>query len=104
MWRNLLTSQVEAHGLRAVAEHLGYSRTTLSLVLNGKYNADTRRIEERVLAVFGTVSCPFEDRDLEAAACSAWCRRIVPTSSAWALRHWAACRTCPYNPTPKENP
>lgn len=104
MWRSLLAAQVAAHGLRPTAASLGYSRTTLSLVLNGKYDADTRRLEERVLAVFGTIPCPFEARDLDAHDCSAWCRRIVPTSSAWALRHWAACQTCPHNVTEKENP
>lgn len=104
MWRSLLASQVEARGLRAVAADLNYSHATLSLVLNGKYDSDTHHIEDAVLATFGNVPCAFEGRELEARACITWCQRGVPTSSAWALRHWAACQVCPHNLNPKENP
>lgn len=104
MWRELLAAQVHARSLRAVAADLGYSHATLSLVLSGKYDADTRRIEEAVLAIFGTVACPFEGRDLKARECASWCARGIPTSSAWSVRHWAACKTCPHNLTQEKEP
>ena len=104
MWRELLAAQVAARPLRAVAAELGYSHATLSLVLNGKYDADTRHLEKAVLAHFGTVACPFEARAMAAQACLAWCQRDIPTSSAWGVRHWAACQACPHNLSKKENP
>ena len=97
MWRNLLAAQVDAHGLGAVALKVGYSKATLSLVLNNKYDADTCHIEEAVCLAFGTIACPFEEREMAMECCLTWCNRPVPTSSAWALRHWAACQSCPHN-------
>jgi len=44
-----------------VATELGVSKSTVSLVCNGKYPGNTARIKERVNRIFGThgrVSCP----------------------------------------------
>jgi len=90
--------------LGAVAADLNYSRATLCLVLSGKYDADTHRVEEAVMEAFGAISCPFEGREIESHACRAWCDRTVPTSSAWALRHWATCQSCVHNLKPSEKP
>jgi hypothetical protein len=104
MWIEILAAQVKARGLGPVAREIDYSKATLSLVLSGKYDANPRRIEEAVLRLYGTVACPFEERPLTARECQEWRQRDVPTSSAWALKHWSACQDCPHNPAPKERP
>lgn len=103
MWLDLLKHQVAQRGLGAVATELDYSKTALSLVLNHKYDASTTRIEKQVLNHYGTIPCPFEERDLTAADCRFWRTCDGPTSSHWALRHWEACQTCPHNPNKKES-
>lgn len=101
MWLDLLRDQVASRGLGPVALTLGYSKTALSLVLNGKYSSDTRRIEEAVLRAYGTVHCPFEGRDLTEADCRYWRTSDPHTTSPWATSHWCACRTCTHNPSPE---
>lgn len=103
MWLELLRDQVSQRGpggLGAVAAELGYSKSALSLVLNGKYDSSTARIEAAVLRTFGSIRCPFEERDLSAADCRFWRQCDRPTSSPWAQHHWAACQTCSHNHSP----
>jgi hypothetical protein len=102
MWLDLLRYQVAQRGLGPVAADLAYSKTALSLVLNGKYDSDTSRIEKAVMDTYGTIACPFEERHLPAADCHFWRQCDHPTSSPWAQHHWAACQTCVHNPKPKE--
>ncbi|WLT30757.1 hypothetical protein [Geothrix sp. PMB-07] len=101
MWLEILRAQVAARGLGAVAKGIDYSKTTISLVLNGKYNSDTSHLETAVLKAYGTVLCPFEERSLSASDCQNWQSSEAPTSSAWSLRHWAACQSCIHNTNPK---
>jgi len=103
MWLEILHAQVKARGLGSVATDLDYSKATLSLVLNGKYSSDTTRLEAAVLATFGTINCPFEDISITAEVCKSWQSRDLPTSSAWSIRHWAACQACPHNTSLKES-
>lgn len=61
MWIKILKKEVEARGLTRVAVELGISKSTVSLVCNGKYPGGTTRIEERIKRIFGTngrVACP----------------------------------------------
>ena len=99
MWLDLLRDQAAQRGLGAVSLEVGYSKAALSLVLNGKYDSSTRRIETAVLRAYGALRCPFEERDLSAADCRFWRTCDRPSSSDWALRHWDACRSCPHNPS-----
>lgn len=94
MWLDLLRDQVSQRGLGAVAAELGYSKAALSLVLNGKYDSSTARIEAAVLRAFGSIQCPFEERAISAADCRFWRQCDCPTSSAWAQHHWTACQAC----------
>lgn len=102
MWRELLRDQVKARGLGPVALDLDYSKAAISLVLRDKYDSSTERIEAAVNKAFGTIRCPFEERDLSAADCRFWRTCDRPTTSPWSLNHWSACRTCSHNPTPPE--
>lgn len=100
MWLDLLRDQVFQRGLGTVAAELSYSKSTLSLLLNGKYDANPRRIEAAVVQTYGSIHCPFEEREISSADCRFWRQCDRPTTSPWAQHHWAACQTCPHNPTP----
>jgi hypothetical protein len=53
-WTALLRRAVLAEGSQGkVAGRLGYSPTTLSMVLSGTYQADTAAIEEKVMEIYG---------------------------------------------------
>jgi len=62
MWTKLLKKMVDERGPVQVAKELGVSRATVDLVNQGKYAADTGRIQKRVLAIYGSggdyVQCP----------------------------------------------
>jgi hypothetical protein len=60
MWIEILRKEVAAKGSKQAAHELGVSRTTVDLVLHGKYPASTRRVEKRISAIYGVngkVSC-----------------------------------------------
>ena len=53
-WKHLLEKVVKASGSqKAVAEQLGYSPTTISMVLSGTYPGSTAAIEEKILHIYG---------------------------------------------------
>ena len=62
MWIDLLRQLILDKGPRQVARELGISHSTLSLIMSGKYNASTKRIEERVGRIYGNgeggINCP----------------------------------------------
>lgn len=99
-WRDLLQAEIAARnpgGLTQVATELGYARSSLSLALHGRYVGSTARIEAAVLARYGRVACPVLERQLTAEECRTHRNRPSPTSSARALKEWAACQACPHN-------
>lgn len=91
--------QAVADALTETARELGHacrvSRTTVSLVLNGKYPAKTDRIELLVLTRYGRVQCPHLAQEISFAECRGHHAREAPTSSPYAMRHWRACQECP---------
>ncbi len=96
MWLEILKQQVADRGVVKVAAELGYkNHTGLSLALNGKYPASTRKIETTVLKAYARVQCPFLAREITFAECSDFHTRAAPTSSPLAMRHWRACQGCP---------
>jgi hypothetical protein len=61
VWIKILRKEVEAKGPKQVAKELGISRSTVDLVCQGRYPADTGRIELRIAAIYGRdgeVLCP----------------------------------------------
>lgn len=97
MWIDLIRTALAAPGasMGTVAADLQLSRTTVSLVLSGKYPASTDKIEARVLQTYGRVQCPFLGTELSGAQCADYHQRQAPTSSPFAMRHWRACQQCP---------
>lgn len=61
MWIEILKKEVAVKGPKQVAKELGISRSTVDMVCQGKYQASTARIEERVKAIYGHnggIKCP----------------------------------------------
>jgi len=97
MWLNLLTNAVKNSSKAQVAISIGVSRTTISLVMNGKYPASTDKIEALVMATYSRVDCPHLGESIPITECKRHCSENAPTSSPRAMRLWRACQTCPNN-------
>jgi hypothetical protein len=54
MWIEILRKEVAARGPKQVAKELGISRSTVDLVCQGKYQAATDAVEDRVKSIYGT--------------------------------------------------
>ncbi len=97
-WIDLLRAAVAATSAAAVAKRINLSRTTISLLLTGKYPAKTLdAVERKVRDAFETRHCPHLNTVLTGDACRWYRDRPIPRSSARDLRHWRACQTCPHN-------
>lgn len=59
-WIDLLAGAVTTRGMEQVRKELGYSTTTISLALAGKYPGDTAKVQRKVLAIYGAsaIECP----------------------------------------------
>ena len=99
-WLEILRDQVAVKGLPIVARELGVAKSTICMVAGGKYPASTKRIEARVLAVYGgaTVVCPVLG-SIDAAACAAnqdRAKRIgLRAGNPETLRLFKCCSNCP---------
>lgn len=93
-WRDLLEARIAGSSMGKVADELEVSRTTVSLIVNGKYPASTEKFATRVIARYATIACPFLERDISGAQCREYHTRDVPTSSPFAMRHYRACQGC----------
>jgi hypothetical protein len=95
------TSQARAANL------VGYSSTTLSLVIGNRYAGDMAAVEERVRATVmsESIRCP-ELGDLDLAQCLDWRKRAADFQPTSTLRRimFDACRACPHNPAAQPSP
>lgn len=83
---------------QVVADQLGFSRTTVSLVAAGKYSSNLDKFGARVVEVFDRFDCLHLESPITGADCKQYALRQAPTSSAREARHWRACQTCPKKP------
>lgn len=82
--------------LAAGAERV--SRTTLSLVINGRYPAETRRLAEKVLLVLDRHPCPYLGAQVPIEHCIEVNRGPAPTWDPAALDQRRCCQACPHQP------
>ncbi len=97
-WRVLLAEEAARTSIAATARRIGYSRTSVSLALAGKYPGQTDKLAEAVRAALGTLVCPHLELSVTPADCAVNASGPAPTSSPEALRLWRACQACPHNP------
>jgi len=101
-WLALLAAEAARTSIAATGRRLGYSRTSISLALAGKYPGRTDKLAAKVLATLGHRVCPHLGREVTPGECADNGDRM-PTSSPAALRLWRACQTCPHRAVPKTN-
>lgn len=93
-WLLELRKQVETTSLKVVADKLGVSKTTVSLLINGKYPADTAKMQNLVESVFlgYTVHCPILG-EIPKHRCAAQQSTVDPGNRPQAIQLWKACRS-----------
>ena len=74
-------------------------RTQLSLVINGRYPASTRRLAAKVLTVFDRRPCPYLGVEVPIEHCLELNSGPAPTWDPAALDQRRCCHTCPYQPS-----
>lgn len=94
-WRQILDDAVAGSSVTAVAARLGVSRTSVSLLMSGKYPGGTERMEARIVEVYGPMrACPVYGGKVNDGICAERKAAPMPTSSPYALRRWRECKTC----------
>ena len=94
-WMDLLIGAVSKSNILEVANKLGYSRTTVSLVLSGKYQGKTDKVAKIVLEVFAIVQCPFLQTEITLKECANFAHCKAPTHNPNKMQHWRNCQRCP---------
>jgi len=100
VWIEILKKEVRAKGPKQVAQELGVSRSTVDLVIQGKYQADTKKVQERIKAIYGhngKVLCPVlgEITPLKCADCWNKAKKIgMLASNPETLRLYKTCLKC----------
>lgn len=102
-WQNLLIEAVQASTKKHVADQLGVSRSTISLIVNGKYPASSDHVAKRVLEKFGRIECPHLVRLITQTECHKNFARQAPNNSPREMKFWRACQVCPHKPMNQKN-
>jgi len=92
-WMQLLGRAVAATNVADVARRLGVARSSLSLLINGKYPGGTDKMAERIMDTLAE-PCPVYGGPISAEACASRRAEPMPTSNPFALRQWRACQLC----------
>ncbi len=101
-WMNVLQVEVAKANITTVAKQLGYSRTTVSLILAGRYNGSTNKFGKAVSDTFGVgIHCPHLETTVTKEQCVGFHTLPMPQSNAAALRHWRRCQGCEHSITLK---
>ncbi|HGX92273.1 MAG TPA: LacI family transcriptional regulator [Candidatus Tenderia sp.] len=104
-WQTLLTEAIAAdpRGRAGVAEMIGVSRATVSLLSSGNYPADPGPMSEKITSVYGRHHCPHLNTEISPRQCSQYANRRYPISNPREARHWRACQACPLKPEPEND-
>lgn len=99
-WRDVARqlAATDPRGLAGLAERIGYSRTALSLAVNGRYPAGEGRIAKEILGLLPQVACPFLGQRIDRQLCAAIALGAPPTTNPNRVRHWRACQRCAHKP------
>lgn len=108
-WFIGLQREVKASTTAKVAERMGVSRPTLSILLNGlgeygKGTASTARIEMRYRQAFERITCTYDGKQVDIEHCREKALGKAPNHNPMKMHHWQACQGCQYKPKPKAPP
>jgi len=95
---NLIKNALRYRSKTALAQQLGVSRATISLIASGKYPANLGKMASRLEPLLTQVECPHLGRIILRSDCAAYHAAPLPTGSRRALAHYRACRACPLAP------
>lgn len=97
-WLELLRAEAARSSIATVAERVGYSRTTISLVLAGKYPGKPAKIATAALAQLEpvvAVECPYLGIAISFEECNQHSGQRAPTHNPAKMHQWRACHQCP---------
>ena len=93
-WFATLTAEVAASSRQVVADKLGYSRTTISLVMSGKYPGKTDEVAARVTERLGGFACLYDGQTVTLEQCRKNAKEAAPTHNPAKMARWSACQNC----------
>ena len=98
-WKEALRSAKERQSLSQLGALLGYSKTTISQVLNDKYPGDLAGVEQAVRRhlMKDTVHCPVIGAEIPVTTCEQHQKAKPSTSSPMRMRLYQACRSCQHS-------
>lgn len=96
-WINTLRAACGDSSIARIATRLGYSRTTVSLALSGRYPGDTKHLARRVYEVLAVVQCTHSDQTIGIAQCQATATGRAPAHNPAKMALWRACQQCQNN-------
>jgi len=98
-WLAVLRAVAAAQTVKDAAERIGFARSSIALVLSGRYPGGTGRIEAAVRRhLMNQVACPGFGEDIPAADCREWASRPFSAASGRAAQMWRSCQACPNRP------
>lgn len=104
-WIDVLRAEAAKPGRtkQDIADELGISRPSVSLLCSGKYTAKltrvSRKIAPKVMALYAQqVWCPHLRAGISHGACTENHSAPMTMSDPDRLKQWAACRGCSQNP------
>lgn len=97
-WFALLKAKIAEKTMQVVAAELAYSKTALSLIVNGKYVSKTNRLRDKVLATYQVTACPYHNKLIPLNECVSLATATAPTHNPLKMQQWRACQRCPNKP------
>ncbi|MGY3910772.1 hypothetical protein ACW5XW_02805 [Aeromonas piscicola] len=97
-WIDTLREQCLSRQIQVVAAELGYSRTAVSKVINGKYPGNTKHIQAAVERAYpaNTVSCPVFG-ELARDKCLFHQSQPLRATTGVRVLLYRSCKICPHN-------
>ena len=94
-WIVELAKLADREGLGGAEKRIGYSRSAISTVINGKYTGDVERVEEMVRGALmaATVNCPILG-ELARNRCLEWQKKPYAATSSHRVQMFVACQGC----------
>jgi len=99
-WLEILRQRADVVGMAEVAREMGVSSATISLLLSGKYPANTENMERRVMKMYGAngkVVCPVLGEIAPAKCAELWnrARKLgVKGGNPRVIKQHKACLNC----------
>lgn len=100
-WFAVLKAEAEKSNLRAIAETIGYSKTTIGMVLKGQYPGKTDNVAAAVKKKLASYRCPHSGERVSVTICRSIADEPPPTHNPIKMQHWRSCQKCEIRPCEK---